>query len=159
AHHHEVRGLASSAAALEQPLLGKFLKASACCAGFPYDEEVALAEALLAHPDEQARSWAERRLREHSAGLESRAAAAADLLRNATEGVPYGPRGVGNALRGVPELRVGLVEQLRSQPDPASPDLELCQSLLASHDPPEQVAEQFARFGSADSDFLARLDE
>ncbi len=139
AHDHQGRHLLPSACALELVHLTRFLTACAACAGFPYDEEVRLAIALVNHPVETVRLWAERRLRDHEA------------LRAARVEPPR----LGES---APELRRGLVALLRERPDPIEPDVEVCQSLLASHDPPEQVAEQFARFAADTDEFATALD-
>jgi hypothetical protein len=136
ARDHEARFLLQAARALEAGLLPRLLKAATCCAGFPYDREIQLARELANHPDDQVRSWAGVRLEEHRTAQ----------------------TGHGREQPSELALRRGLCDQLRQQPDPVAPNLEYCQSLLASHDPPEQVAEQFARFDSTDPEFIGRLD-
>jgi hypothetical protein len=59
---------------------------------------------------------------------------------------------------GLPRARLGLCELLRQRTDLAGPSLDLCQLLLASHDPPAAVAEQFGRFYTEDEAFLKQLD-
>jgi hypothetical protein len=145
AHDHDARALVPSACALELERLTHFLTACACCAGFPYDQELRLAAALFNHPIGPVRAWAERRLRDHDALQAARAAEEAAAAAR--------------AFQEAPGLRPGLVEQLRRRPDPAEADIEACQSLLACHDPADEVAEQFARFSVAGPEFLTRLDE
>ena len=57
-----------------------------------------------------------------------------------------------------PVLRLGLCAQLLAKPDPVEASVETCQALLASHDPAEQTAGQFARFSRTDWEFVNRLD-
>jgi hypothetical protein len=116
-----------------RPLL-RFLSAANACAGLPYAWEMLLAARLAAHPEEAVRAWAEPRVRH---------------LAEQPGAAPVEPA----------PFKVGLCAQLRGRPDPSEPDLETCAALLACHDPLGQVDEQFARFGSADSEFLDRLDE
>ena len=45
-----------------------------------------------------------------------------------------------------------------ARPGPAVPDVETCQALLASHDPPGEVLFHLQRYLSSESAFLTRLD-
>ena len=57
-----------------------------------------------------------------------------------------------------PGLRVGLCAVLEVRPNPVEPSLAVCVALLASHDPPEQVARQFQRFAANTPEFLGGID-
>jgi hypothetical protein len=143
-HDYDSRLIHPALARQTPELLLRFLDAMPCCAGFPYDDEIRLAEHLISRPEDELRRWAMTRLRDHQALLLARAA----------EEQPVAPE------QAAPVLRLGLVEQLllTQGHGPAAPNVETCQALLASHDPPEQVIELFARYSSVQDDFIARLD-
>jgi hypothetical protein len=164
AHEHDARGLLPAVCALETPLLRAFLTAAAVCPGFPYDQEVRLAELLAGHVEADVRAWTERRLGIHHALRARHAGAQVDVLAEALAAflAERSPKEAATLLQSNgahPGPRRGLVDLLRRHPDPVEPNLAVCQSLLASHDPADEVAEQFARFASADPEFVKRLDE
>jgi HEAT repeats len=102
-----------------------------------------LAGRIRDHGDEELRSWADECLRDH----EMRQA-----RRRQEKSVP------GDAAA-TDLLRRGVCEHLKGVRDPDGPRLEWCLTLLASHDPVADVAEQFTRFSREDSDFVVELDE
>jgi hypothetical protein len=158
----EARPLLQTALALGQEGLRRFLTVTAWCAGFPYEKEAELARGLAAHPDEPVRAWAQRRLPVLPApartppgkkGGRVAAAVAAEIA-----GCPAGDL-AGALSSGGFGLKVGLCEGLARRPEPATPNLTVCAALLAAHDPPLAVVEQFCRFGSQDAEFVEALDQ
>jgi hypothetical protein len=152
ARSHDPRFLDQALRSLDPNLVPRFLPVATCCAGFPYDQELRLADAVAEHPDEAVRAWAEVRLRHRLAPPQPRKAVVLGLLRGA--GGKEEPTAYSPAL-----LKVGLCERLRAEPDPAEPNRELCLALLASHDPVSDVDEQFVRFSSPGPEFLDQFDQ
>jgi hypothetical protein len=138
ARDYDANFLLRTVSQLPAPELVHFLHAANSCAGLPYAWELELAAKLAGHPEEAVRAWAEPRERRR---LEIQTEADKEA---APVPAPF---------------KLGLCAQLRSQPDPAAPDLETCLALLASHDPLPEIDAQFARFGSAEPAFVQRLDE
>lgn len=132
----ETRFLDQAIRALPSHALRKFMKAADGCAGFPYDRELALARAFVDHGDVAIRAWAAARLQSFK---QSRRELAGDERQNL--------------------LRPGLCHRLRAEPAPSVPNVEICASLLVSHDLFAEIDAQFARFSSLDPTFIARLDE
>jgi hypothetical protein len=133
-HDHHAQHLVPALACLSDERVRRFLDVIPFCAGFPYDEEVDLARRLQNHADVAIRSWAAARLHRHEQDQEQ------------DEEAPE------------PILRLGLCAQLETLTDPVQPNVETCQALLASQDPPERVVAQLARFLSAESSLLTQLD-
>lgn len=122
--------------ALSAPALRKFLRAADGCAGFPYDWEITLARSFGEHGDPTIRAWAAVRLQRFIPARK-------ELKEEDRIGL----------------LRAGLCHRLRAEPDPSQPDVELCASLLVSHDLFAEIDIQFARFSSNEPDFVKKLDE
>jgi hypothetical protein len=140
-HNHDTRLIHPALVRQPAALLRRFLVALPFCAGFPYDDEIRLAENLASHEDDSLRSWALARLSDHEAVLAAREGEEEPSPREEP-----------------PVLRLGIVEHLLAKPGPAEPNVETCQALLASHDPPDLVAALFGRYASGDGDLLTRLD-
>lgn len=137
-HNHDSKLILPAVAGLDPVRLRRFLQLIPFCAGFPYDEEVQLALRLARHVEADVREWAAARLREN---------AAFQAARQAEEDA--GQERV---------LRQGLCAELAQRTTPVVPDVETCQALLASHDPPADVEYQLTRFLADDPAFLTRLD-
>lgn len=115
-HDHGSRLVLPALAGLDVDRLRRFLRVLPHCPGFPYDEEEELAHRLARHEDDEVRGWA-----------------AARLLTPEDEDHP-------------PTLRQGLCAEIAQRPDPVAADVDVCEALLASHDPPEEVVLQLTRF-------------
>jgi hypothetical protein len=158
--------LVQAAHALELPALKKFLTATAWCAGFPYGKEVQLARVLTHHADEEVRAWARLRVTigKSVAPPPQRLGSPTVATLSETDRWQLSHCGEGGlhrelVLKGcLRRPMLGLCEALAGRPALDRPSVEACAALLASHDSVEEVAEQFARFGSDDAAFLELLE-
>ncbi|MCE9532012.1 MAG: HEAT repeat domain-containing protein [Planctomycetes bacterium] len=134
--HVEPRFLEQAVRTFSATILRKLLAVVAQCSGFPYDQELAISRQLIEHGEEDIRSWAAARLQPPASRFK-------ELDPSAKEGL----------------LRSGHCHRLRALPDPVTPEVTTCASLLASHDLPAEVDAQFVRFSFPDTTFAKKLDE
>jgi len=149
---------------LEPPLLQKLLNALPYCHSLPFGKELALARSLAGHEDEAIQAWCSARMPVEEGPPLKRAVKPTD------EGEPLSEKekqailvcsdaDLPKALaRCLDEPRRGLTDALAQRRAPASPSVAACAALLGAHDEPEDVAREFARFGSRDAAFLSKLD-
>jgi hypothetical protein len=148
---------------LDVPRLNRLLGIIPVCAGFPYAVEARLAHELMKHKDKEVRTWAAAR----------GTAPPDDGVRPPDSTTPVTPLdeptrdaiatcatvNLGTAIE--PCLRaptVGLCEALARRSPPGMLSIATCVALLGAHDPPAQVAEQFARFSADEPEFLRKLE-
>lgn len=149
---------------LDVPRLRRFLLIVSHCAGFPYGAELRLAVDLSKHKDEEVRRWAAERAPNASAAAWAKVPAPTVPVRPLPEAqrqliASCATAELGGAVE--PCLNgcvVGLTEALGRRPPPGMLSLATCVALLGCHDPPEDVAQQFAYFSSEDAEFLTKLD-
>jgi hypothetical protein len=133
------------------------------CLRFPYDRERALAEALAGSSDELVRRWLQevgfvvsdppKRFRwTVGQAIPIPEAEASWIARCAQAQLP---EAVALCLEGP---RSGLCDALSTRPQPSRPVLEVCAALLCSHDQPEAVALEFARFSGEEPELVRELD-
>jgi hypothetical protein len=154
-----------AALTLDLPLLRKFLRAVAWSAGFPHDKEKELALALAGHGDLNVRDWAEARL---PASAVPRPPALPPARKRPTRLTRAAVKAIAECdeynlarelLPCLAEPVQGLCAALAGRPYPPGPRADVCTALLACHDPADEVAELFGRFGAADPAFLDRLEK
>jgi hypothetical protein len=156
--------LIAAALRLEVPALRKFLRALPWCAGFPYGREAQLAAALARHADAEVREWAATRL--PAAKPKTAVKQPPPSGKVATLPKPLAKKFADCAESALEKTvapclaapTLGLCAALAGRRTPARPNLPVCLAVLGSHDPVDEVAGQFRRFGSEESAFLKRLD-
>ncbi len=151
---------------LSRERLRNLLHAIVWCPGFPYGTEMQLARTLADHSNSEIREWANSRIPE-TADIPAK-----ELKLSAVEHVASLSTATMEKIATCAEADLssalwsclasphrGLCPALSRRDEPTAPSLSACISLLACHDPMEDLADQFVRFGSEDPSFLEMLDE
>lgn len=160
----ETEPFVNAAVGLEAALLQKLLIALPYCHSMPFGKELALARALAEHPDESIQSWCQTRLPIESARPLERMGPEPEAGSQLTDAEKEAillcsdadlPAALATCLE---EPRRELSSALAKRRPPASPCIAACAALLGAFDDLDEVAGEFARFGSREAAFLSKLD-